>query len=192
MLRFLSRFCSVFSVARPRHDWVTFPAVSRIGRRGCIFLEVVLTASAVLWSGCATTCPAATMNLTLAASDRLNVDDQGRSLATVVRVYQLKSAEKLAHAEFEDIWQRANETLAGDLVKVDEFTLFPNDKMDKPLTLEKDTAFVAAVALVRKPGGVSWRSIYALPSTQCNWLGHPPHLARRFVLQDYSVASVAP
>jgi type VI secretion system protein VasD len=132
------------------------------------------------------------MNLTLAAAERLNQDDKGQALATVVRIYQLKSATRLEHAEFEDMWLRANDVLAGDLVKVDEFTLFPNDKLDKPLVLEKDTAFVAAVALVRKPGGVSWRSIYALPSTRCDWRGHKPRLARRFVLEDYSVASVAP
>lgn len=132
------------------------------------------------------------MSLTLTAADRLNADDRGQPLPTVVRIYQLKAPTRLEHAEFEDVWLRASDTLAGDLVKVDEFTLFPNDKLEKPLALEKDTAFVAAVALVRKPGGVSWRSIYELPSTACNWLGHAPHLARRFVLENYSVASVAP
>jgi type VI secretion system protein VasD len=142
--------------------------------------------------GCATSsCPPPSMSLGLQASDRVNPDDQGRALATVVRVYQLKSVSKLEHAEFDDIWLRASETLGGDLLKSDEFTLFPNDKLAKPLDLDKETSFVVAVALFRKPTGMAWRSIYEMPEKKCSLLGKPPTAGRRFVLEDYRIEAVA-
>jgi type VI secretion system protein VasD len=153
----------------------------------------LLVATAMMANGCATaTCESPpSLKLGLQASDRVNPDDQGRALATVVRVYQLKSIAKLERAEFEDIWLRASDTLAGDLIKVDEFTLFPTDKLVKPLELDKDAAFVAAVALFRKPTGSSWRTIAELPAKKCNVLGKPIEVQRRFFLEDYRI-NIAP
>ena len=143
--------------------------------------------SSAFVGGCATQCPSTTMTLVLQASDRLNPDDRGRALATVVRVYQLKSAVKMEGAGFEDVWLHANETLQGDLLKTDEFTLFPRGKMDFHLRLDKETAFVVAVALFRRPGGASWRSIYEVPQRKCGLFRSPPPVARRFLLQDYRI-----
>jgi type VI secretion system protein VasD len=144
--------------------------------------------AALCAGGCATAeCPPPSMKLSLQAAERLNPDDQGRALSTVVRIYQLKSIVKLEHAEFEDVWLRASETLGGDLLKSDEFTLFPKDSVDQPLTLEKETSFVVAVALFRKPGGLSWRSIYEMPEKKCTLLGKPKEVAHRFALEDYRI-----
>lgn len=131
------------------------------------------------------------LSLSLRASDRLNPDDQGRPLSTVVRVYQLKSIAKLERAEFDDIWLHAADTLDGDLIKVDEFTLYPTDKVLKPLELDKETAFVAAVALFRKPAGFSWRSVAELPTKKCGTFGKPIKLQRQFVLEDYRIESAS-
>jgi type VI secretion system protein VasD len=47
-------------------------------------------------------CKAAkTARITLAPSDRLNPDDQGRALPTVVRLYQLTDLARVENAEFE-------------------------------------------------------------------------------------------
>src|SRR4051794_17029406 len=64
--------------------------------------------------------------LTIIASDRLNASaGQGRPVQ--VRLYQLKSDARLQSAKFEDVWQNDAATLATDLVKVDEYTLFPGE-----------------------------------------------------------------
>src|SRR5215212_9665465 len=64
--------------------------------------------------------------LTIIASDRLNASaGQGRPVQ--VRLYQLKSDARLQSAKFEDVWQNDVATLATDLVKVDEYTLFPGE-----------------------------------------------------------------
>lgn len=151
--------------------------------RGVLFMVAV----SALTGGCAKQCPSPTMSLVLQASERVNPDDRGRALATVVRVYQLKSVVKLEEAEFEDIWLRADETLEGDLLKSDEFTLFPRGKVDRRLMLDKETSFVVAVALFRKPGGLAWRSIYEMPERKCGLFRSPPRVARRFLLEDYRI-----
>ena len=53
--------------------------------------------------------------------------------------------------------------------------------------LDKETAFVVAVALFRKPSGLSWRSIYELPEKKCSLFGKPLSVGRRFTLEDYRI-----
>jgi type VI secretion system protein VasD len=106
-------------------------------------------------------CALANPLLTMAASDRVNASGgQGRPVQ--VRLYQLKSDARLQSAKFEDVWQNDAATLLTDLVKVDEYTLFPGETKSVKVTRSPDAQNLAAVALFREPQGKSWFLTYEL------------------------------
>ncbi len=127
------------------------------------------------------------MEYALTVSDRVNPDDEGRSLATVVRVYQLRGVQHLENSDFEDIWRRDQESLGEDVVKVDEMTVFPSDRVAKPIEVAEGVSFIVVVALVRKPAGTSWRAVYELPLERCPEGRAPHRLVARFVLEGYRI-----
>ncbi len=104
-------------------------------------------------------------NLLFEATDRLNPDDDGASLPTIVRVYQLTGLGNLELASFEDIWRDDEETLGDTLVVADEVTVYPGQRLTR--TFERDPAanFIVGAAIVRRPAGLSWRSVLDLPSS---------------------------
>ena len=130
------------------------------------------------------------MKYVVTASDRVNLDDEGRALATVVRVYQLKSLSRLENADFEEIWLKADETLADDLVKVEELTLFPTDESTHAVDVGEGVNYLVAVALFRKPAGVSWRAVYELPMSPCNDGKATGKATARFLLEDYRIETL--
>ena len=159
----------------------------------CWFLLVTL---ATIASGCggsnaALRCrsPRA-MKYVVTASDRVNLDDEGRALATVVRVYQLKSLARLDNADFEEIWLHGEDTLGEDLVKVEELQLFPTDVATRALDVGEGVNFLVAVALFRKPAGVSWRTVYELPLSKCSSGKAPGDAVARFLLEDYRIETL--
>jgi type VI secretion system protein VasD len=106
-------------------------------------------------------CTLANPLLTIIAGDRLNASaGQGRPVQ--VRLYQLKSDARLQSAKFEDVWQNDAATLATDLVKVDEYTVFPGETKSVKVTRSPDAQNLAAVALFREPQGKSWFLTYEL------------------------------
>jgi type VI secretion system protein VasD len=105
----------------------------------------------------------APMKLSLDASARLNPDERGRPLPTVVRVYQLKNMIKMESADFQDLFRRDKEILGEDMIQVDEIEVPPGGQVRKILPREKDSRYVAIAALFRRPAGFSWRSIMELP-----------------------------
>jgi type VI secretion system VasD/TssJ family lipoprotein len=81
------------------------------------------------------------MNLT--ASPRLNPGENGESLATTVRIYQLKDTGKLVESSLDRILDGDRAVLGEDFVSVQELTLYPGEK--------------AAPAMVRGEGAPIWR-----------------------------------
>jgi type VI secretion system protein VasD len=116
--------------------------------------------------------------LTMTASDRVNANaGQGRPVQ--VRLYQLKSDARLQSAKFEDVWQNDQATFATDLVKVDEYTLFPGETKSVKVTRSPDAQNLAAVALFREPQGKSWFLTYELapPKKEAPCPPSEPHLS---------------
>jgi type VI secretion system VasD/TssJ family lipoprotein len=120
------------------------------------------------------------IQLTLRASDRLNPDERGEPLPTVVMIYQLKSATKLAAADSDDVYRKPKEVLGEDLLQTEELQLAPGQVQTKTLERDKAAKALAVVALVRRPAGPSWRSIVELPPVD-----QPAELS--FVLDGYRV-----
>jgi type VI secretion system protein VasD len=133
-----------------------------------------------------------TLEYVLEATDRVNPDDQGQSLATVVRVYQLRGLTRLENAEFEEIWLHAEDTLGDELVKVEEHTLFPTDRVVQRVEIGEGVSYLVAVALFRKPAGFSWRAIHELPLEKCPSGKVERPSTARFVLEDYVIEPEVP
>ena len=97
------------------------------------------------------------------ASDRLNPGENGESLATTVRLYQLKDAGKLEGATLEQILDNDRAVLADDLVSVSELTLYPGETATPSLGRREGGAYLAVVAFFRHPSGSAWRVVSKVP-----------------------------
>lgn len=104
------------------------------------------------------------LRVALTASDRLNPDDKGAPLATVVRLYQLKGIEKLQLVSFDDLLDKDKETLGEALVATQELTINPGERMSPPVLRNPEATYLLAVALFRKPAALTWRAVKKLPA----------------------------
>jgi type VI secretion system VasD/TssJ family lipoprotein len=138
----------------------------------------------------AAACKEPDLKVTVRGSDRLNMDEAGRSLAVVVRIYQLKTLKTLEDADFDQVWQHDRETLGEDLVSVDEVTVDPADKKSVPVKRNMDARYLVAVGLFRKPDGIAWRATRSLGPI-CGGEGAvkapPPVYIVSFVAEDYRI-----
>jgi type VI secretion system protein VasD len=98
------------------------------------------------------------LRVSLSASPRLNPGEKGEALATVIRLYQLKGVGKLMGVSFDDLLDHDKDTLADDLISVQEVTLNPGEKLDPPAVRKPDSNFLLAVALFRQPAGTTWKA----------------------------------
>jgi type VI secretion system protein VasD len=158
-----------------------------------------------LWlgaQGCAGATPTCkvpkAVELEIETSDRVNADAEGRSLPTVVRVYQLTDLSVLQMSSFEDIWEHAKETLGAALVAVEEFTTYPGQVVVRHFDRDEKADFVVGMAIFRNPVGSAWRTIqeFPLPGDPCQERGDQaaaPKLADlrvRMFLEEYRIESV--
>ncbi len=100
---------------------------------------------------------------------------------------------------FRDIWTNDEETLGDAVVARDEFWVYPDSRTGRQFERNPDANYIVGVAIVRRPAGVSWRTILELPppaaEAQCAALQENPeaapeeepnvHLA--FELDDYQI-----
>jgi type VI secretion system protein VasD len=133
-------------------------------------LLVLLAVLAVSVMGCGgTQSPACQIpeegNLMIEATDRLNPDDAGRALPTIVRLYQLTNLGNLELASFEQIWRQPEDTLGDTMVASDEVTVYPGQRVHRAFERNPDANFLVGVAIVRRPAGVSWRTVLELPAS---------------------------
>jgi type VI secretion system protein VasD len=104
---------------------------------------------------CAETPP---LRVTFEADERLNTDDRGHSLPTVVQLLQVRSARRLEGADFAAIYQRPKEVFEEDLLRVDELTLDPGQTLTREFPRDPQAKQVVAVGLFRRPAGAGWRA----------------------------------
>ncbi len=139
--------------------------VCMVGRVGVLAGSIAVLGACGLFGGSSRPEPApAPIEVVVVADARLNPDEMGRSLPTVVRLYQLKSSGKIEGADFDAIYRQPKEALGEDLLQADEITISPGDTTRRRLELDKSARAVAAVAVLRRPAGVSWRAVAELPS----------------------------
>lgn len=124
------------------------------------------------------------IQLVVQAADRVNMDDRGRSLPTVVRLYQLKELTRMENAEFEEVWHRAEDTLGPDLMQMDEVVVYPQQRLERAFERKEEAQYIVGVAWFRRPQGVSWRSEFELPP--------PPAESRCRAQQEDPMANPGP
>jgi len=108
-------------------------------------------------------CEAQHITVSVLASPTINPTDEGSARPVVVRVYQLKGDTRLYNATFEQIWHNDKETLAEDLVKMDEVQAYPATRADLKFDRADAVEYVAAVALFHNPRGKAWYTAFDLP-----------------------------
>ncbi len=132
--------------------------------------------------------------LTIEASDRLNPDASGRSLPTIIRLYQLRDLGALERASFQEVWRAPEATLGESLVSVDEVTIYPEQVLRRPLERDPAANYLVGMGIFRQPVGTTWRSVLTLPipRSQAQCAGSqggdeapPPPIAHiRFFVED--------
>lgn len=112
--------------------------------------------------------PARQMKLRLAASDSLNVDNTGRSLSLVVRIYKLRSHTAFLNAPYETFGNAAKEkeALADDLIESREVVLLPGQQQEISERWAREATHLGVVALFRAPAPQRWRYAFELETLQ--------------------------
>lgn len=103
-----------------------------------------------------------TVTLELHGAGNLNAGNGRKGVALVVRVYQLRDAQRfgqLPMARFLDA-QAERDALGDDLVDVSERVLLPGEQQQWPLRLADDARHLGVVALFRHPGDGPWRFVF--------------------------------
>lgn len=108
-------------------------------------------------------CPVQNITVSLLASDAVNKTAEGEPRPVVVRLYQLKSDERLYNASFEQIWKDDKATLADDLVSTQEVQLYPSTRTDRKFDRPPLVNHVVGVALFSNPAGRAWFASLDLP-----------------------------
>lgn len=93
-----------------------------------------------------------------------NPDIRGRPSPVVVRVYELRSLAAFNSADFFALYEREQETLAGELVGREEFHLSPAETRPYQRQLQPDTKFIGVIAAFRDLEGSRWRQAVPVPS----------------------------
>jgi type VI secretion system protein VasD len=116
------------------------------------------------------------VQLEIEASDRVNPDEDGRSLPTRLRLYQLTDLARLQRANFDDIWSRAKETLAETALSSEELVIYPGQVTVHRFKRNAKADYMVGVAIFREPEGEAWRTAQEWPLTgdPCQTTGKQP------------------
>lgn len=107
-------------------------------------------------------CPSIAPTLAITATSEANAVASGEGRPLQVRIYQLKSDARLRAASFEDVRQNDAKVLEGELVSVEEQTIFPGKSLQVSVTPKPEAHYLALVGLFREPKGKDWLLSYEL------------------------------
>jgi type VI secretion system protein VasD len=103
------------------------------------------------------------VQLEIEASDRVNIDENGRSLPTRLRLYQVSDLSPLEHASFDDLWTRPQEVLAGTALSSQELVIYPGQVVVHRFKRNDKADYVVGIAVFREPEGEAWRTAQEWP-----------------------------
>ncbi|WP_175909556.1 type VI secretion system lipoprotein TssJ [Burkholderia metallica] len=100
------------------------------------------------------------LDVDLTARAALNPDDAGRPTSVAVRVYQLKDRKLFDAASYEDLLKNDRAVLAQDLQADMSAVVNPGASSSLSQPMQRETAYVAVVALYRVPGAAEdWKRV---------------------------------
>ena len=88
----------------------------------------------------------------------MNPGPGGGDRPVTVLIMRLKSAGKFNSADYFALQGDAGTALAGDLVGSDSVAVGPGATASKTITVEPEATTLGFVALIREPGGRTWRT----------------------------------
>ncbi|WP_417520736.1 type VI secretion system lipoprotein TssJ [Marinobacter sp.] len=121
--------------------------------------RVMVLVAAIALTGCvvANTIVTPYTDLHFASHGNINPDASGRSSPLVVRVYELKSADKFKDAGFFEIYDDAEALLGEDLLSDVEIIIRPARGHVHEMRLHKDTTHIGIVAAFRDIENAEWK-----------------------------------
>src|SRR5688572_13725586 len=99
-----------------------------------------------------------TVTINLAGQAGMNPGPDGGDRPVTVLIMRLKSAGKFNSADYFALQGDAGTALAGDLVGSDSIAVGPGKTASKTITVEPEATTLGFVALIREPGGRTWRT----------------------------------
>lgn len=99
------------------------------------------------------------VTLRIHAGEKLNVNNELRSLSIVVRIYKLKRLESFSSAPYSAFGQTTAEAAAfgSDVIEAREVVLTPGQRHEVIETLPSEAGYLGVVALFRSPAESRWR-----------------------------------
>lgn len=122
-----------------------------------IFLAIRLLAalSVIALAGCST--PGVDFNISSTAN--LNMEQSGRPLPVVVRLYQLSDSKNFENASFSDMWKNDIATLGDSALTRQEVIVAPGSTKTVELPKNDLTKYIGVVALFHHPERDKWRAM---------------------------------
>lgn len=133
--------------------------------------SLALCALLLTLTGCSAMSPYSHMtklDLSLAGSDQLNPDLNGRPSPIVIRLMELKHPVAFENADFFSLYQRPKEALAPDLVAFEELELRPGETRELKLSVQDGSRYVAVLAAYRDLPEANWRYVIPIEAVQRN------------------------
>lgn len=134
--------------------------------------RILLLAMAALLSACASepekeAPPLPTVvQLQIEASADLNALPGGAGTPVRVRLYELRNATTFSRADYFSLVDKAQATLAADLVAQDELLVKPSDRQMQERTLDEGTRQFGIVVGYRELDAAVWRDVITVPLNQ--------------------------
>lgn len=103
------------------------------------------------------------VNWRIHASESLNVDEQGRALPLVVRIYKLKSPDAFLQAPSDTFGDATKEkaVLGDDLISAREIQLIPNQRHEATDKVAREARYIGIIALYRRALTGRWRYAFS-------------------------------
>lgn len=99
-----------------------------------------------------------TVTVNMSGQAGMNPGPDGSDRPVTVLVMRLKDTGKFNSADYFALQGDAGSALGGDLIGVDQIAVAPGKGASKTITVEPEAAALGFVALIREPGGRSWRT----------------------------------
>jgi type VI secretion system protein VasD len=134
-------------------------------------------------------CARVPIEVFLQASPYLNQNEKGQPMPVEVKVLLLKDREIFDRLDFETVWQSGEEELSDDLVKAATLTVYPGKLKIYPMKPDQQVAYVALVAIFRKPEGRDWQYLFDVRDQTKKCAGKEDlHTIVHAVLKDYRIS----
>lgn len=102
-----------------------------------------------------------TLHLDIQARAGVNNNAKGASLATVVRVYQLKDRKRFDDTDYPSLFAGDSQAIKADLVAEKDIRLRPGESVTLDMPMEESAQFVAVAGMFMDPDQAnnSWRLV---------------------------------